>query len=768
MASSRDYRHTSFPTVPSSLSTDDHGMRDNYATQEPTATRNAAHSLDDLTPYLGLRARLSQVWINRWTILLLLVLARVLILIGSLRDDINTAESKALSACTSVESMGSTMASMPHYLSQGTNELAAKGVTKAVNGLEEMLFMTITGVEEIFVFVVNMMYGTYECLITFAVGGAAHVAVQVAEDVTKFLNTTLGNVGKDLEGGVSTFQNDFNSFLKDLSSIPSIFGGSVNPPTIDLSKQIAELNNIQLPDSINQGLDKLNSSIPSFADVQNFTNTMLRLPFEEVKKLLNESLGPYTFDQSIFPVPNKEALTFCGDSDGINDFFDTLYGIAEAARKIFIGVILTFAVLACIPTALLEIRRWRKMQDRARLIKSDVHEPLDVIYIVSRPFTAITGLKLASNFGSPRRQVLTRWFIAYITSTPALLCLAIALAGLFSCLCQYILLQAVSKEVPALASQVGQFADKVIVALNNASSSWANGTNAAILAENNKINQDVFGWVNTTTSTLNGTLNTFINETTTVLQKAFGGTVLEDPIQQVFNCLIGLKVQSIEKGLTWVQDNAHIDFPLFPDDIFSAGASKALNASNDQTGINSSGDSFLADPGSNATDAITAAVTDLTNKLASGIRTEALIATAVLMVYVIVVLMGLARVLFQFTRRGNSLRGTGGATYAGDIDPASMAQPEPNTAQVYAMKERAKQTPAPAYEERGNAFAAAFGQPMRPTEQGEKRGFAGHRKAVGSGVQTRGVVDSTYGDVGTVGGEHEGYDGDEKKGWHDI
>lgn len=52
-----------------------------------------------VTPYLGLRARLTQVPINRWTVLLLLVLARMLILFGTLNTDLDDAKSDALSAC---------------------------------------------------------------------------------------------------------------------------------------------------------------------------------------------------------------------------------------------------------------------------------------------------------------------------------------------------------------------------------------------------------------------------------------------------------------------------------------------------------------------------------------------------------------------------------------------------------------------------------------------------------------------------------------------
>ena len=758
MSSSRNHDQSSFPTVPSSLSTGDHGMRDYYAEQEHTAARPAAHSLDDITPYLGLRARLSQVWLNKWTILILLVLVRVLIALGSLRDLLDSAEAKALSACTSVESMGSAMASMPHYMAQGTNELAAKGVEKAVNGLQEMLFMSITAVEEIFVFVINVLYGTYECLITFAVGGALHVAVKIAEDATKFLNQTLGDIGNDISKGVDDFEGGFNSFLSGLSSVPSIFGGSVEPPKIDLTNQIDALKDVKLPDDINKGLDELNKNIPNFEQVHNFTNSVLRLPFEEVKKLINSSLGPYEFDRSLFPVPEKEAMTFCSDDNGISSFFDSLYGIADTAHKVFIVVLILAAILACVPMTIAEIRRWRTMQDRAALVSKNAHDPMDVIYIASRPYTAGAGLKLSRNFASPRRQVLTRWFVAYATSTPALLVLAIAMAGFFSCLCQYILLQAVKREVPGLAGQVGAFADKVVDKLDAASSNWANGTNTAILKTNQDINNDVFGWVNTSTGALNETLNVFINQTTDVLEKAFGGTILEDPIKEVFNCLIGLKVQNIQKGLTWIHDHAHIDFPLFPNDTFSQGAAKALSSNDESFGTNASGDSFLADPGSGASDKITEAVVRLIDKLTDGIRTEALIATGVFLIWVTVVLMGLGRVLFLFCRRDKT-RAEGGASYAGDIDPhndrAATFDPfDANRAPVghqqsgFAAEKASPE--APAYEEGSGGRFQAFRNPMRAIRDtraafDEKVGYAGQREPPARG-DGRGVV-SEYGFV---------------------
>ncbi len=195
--------HTTFPSVPPSLSAGDYEMRDYYSNRDPQ--RTAPHTAPSITPYLGLRARLSQVWINRWTILLLLVLVRTLLAITGLNNDLGSAKREALSACSGVESAGSAMASMPHYLSQGVNALTADGVEKAVNGLMSMLTLSVTGVEELVVFYVNLLTSTYVCLITLAVGGSLHVALQVVEDASNFLNKTLGEIGTDLNKAVNGF-----------------------------------------------------------------------------------------------------------------------------------------------------------------------------------------------------------------------------------------------------------------------------------------------------------------------------------------------------------------------------------------------------------------------------------------------------------------------------------------------------------------------------------------------------------------------------------
>ena len=284
---SENQQHNPNPAPPFP-SAGDHEMHDYYAAQD--ASRPPSHKEPYLTPYLGLRARLSQTWINRWTILLLLVLIRTLFAIAGLDNNLGQARREALSMCTSVENVGSAMASMPHYMSSGVNELTAHGIERAINGLIQMLLLTITGVEEIVVFIINLLTQTYVCLITFAVGGSLHAGIAIAEDVGDFLNSTAKSIGDDIANVADDFDGAMNDFLKGLTEVGNFFsGGHDKPPKIDLTSEIDKLHKLQLPSSYDEDLKKLNDNIPTFKQVNNFTNEAIMFPFEELKKVLNVS-----------------------------------------------------------------------------------------------------------------------------------------------------------------------------------------------------------------------------------------------------------------------------------------------------------------------------------------------------------------------------------------------------------------------------------------------------------------------------------------------
>ncbi|KAM0254658.1 hypothetical protein ACHAQJ_006568 [Trichoderma viride] len=650
MASSRtDDNPPPFPHVPETLRTDPSVPSTPQQFIEPRAD-----TAPYITPYLSLPSRLSQIWINRWTVLLIILLARIVILIAQLRGNIGDAETQALSACTKVEEVGSAMASMPHYLSLGVNELIATGVEKTVHGMVEMLDLVISGVEDMIIFYINFLTATYTCLVTALIHGSLEVVANVTADATKtynnFINGTVGDINKI----ATALQKSITNLTAGIED--SVFGNLVaEVPKVNFSKPLNKLSDFKLnTTSFVSGIQLLNKDLPTFEGVQNLTEAAISLPFNALRNALNESYANYVFNKSAFPLAEKQQLTFCSDNDSLNNFFDHLFKLVAKARVIFIIVISLVAAAIMIPMAWLEIRRWRQQKNHAKLVTQNRQDPMDVIYIASRPFTATYGIRLTSKM-SGKRQILVRWFIAYATSPAALFVLSLALSGFLACICQYILLRAVQKETPALTREVGQFADNVVQSLQNVSQSWADGANGAITGLNDDINGDLLNYVSNATEAVNNTINTFMDKMEEGLEAVFNGTVLLGPIKSVLHCAIGLKIESVQKGLTWVHDHAHVDLPLFPNDTFSAGANSSLSG---DSGLSS----FLASPSSVSTDEVSGAVDHVTDWLHSNLVQEALMSTGIFLVYVIVVLIGVVQTLVGMATHERG-RAEGGLRY---------------------------------------------------------------------------------------------------------
>jgi hypothetical protein len=343
-----------------------------------------------------------------------------------------------------------------------------------------------------------------------------------------------------------------------------------------------------------------------------------------------------------------------------------------------------------------EIKRYRRLQQRAKDINKDAYDPMDAVYMASRPYTADMGRWVARRFSSPRKQVIARWAVSYFTSVPALFILSLAAAGLFACLCQYIILKAIEKEVPELTGQVANFTAKVVTQLNNASQQWADGTNRAMNAEAAKLNDDLFGWVDVSAKGVNDTLNTFVTETIKVLDTAFGGTPLAEPVKEVFNCLIGLKIASLQKGITWMHENAKISFPQLNNDTFSLGAIAKMTGGNGD-------DELLADPSGKAKDEISNAILKVTNAIRKAIREEALISTFILVCYILVFLVAVGYAIWKASGE-EKVRGDAGHEYNGQTYTTEQVQYNPPR----------PSSPAPAYQPTVKPDLNASGYGLNP------------------------------------------------------
>jgi len=514
-----------------------------------------------------------------------------------------------------------------------------------------------------------MYLGTYVCLLTAFVSGGIDAAAQVVKKGTESINDAIGDITRGIDSTVS----GVNGAIKKLPTIPGI-----DYPTVDLSEPLDNLKNIKIDSSnIVKGLNDLNNDFPTFKKIEQATKDAISVPFDLVRERIRDGLGDYQFDETVFPVAEKKALSFCSNNSRLNDFFDSLFELVAKAKIAFLVVIIVLAVLAIFAMGYLEIRRWRRERARAKVFTEHGYDPMDVVYIASRPFTAGWGIKIASRIKNPKRSLVVRWTIAYGTSLPALFVLSLAIAGFFSVLCQFILLRSIQAEAPGLADQVGDFAGDVVGSLQQVSTDWANNANSVLLTTESKINDDVFGWVKSATDAVNDTLTLLENKIDSGMNAVFGNTILNRTAVGVVNCLIGNKIDSIQAGLQWVEDAAKITLPKFANNTFSQGAQASVDGDSDLT-------SFLASPSTVTTDEITDAVDKVVNHIQSGLIVELLISCGLLLVYVIIILIGIIGAAISLGQR-DKLRGEGGGQPHYNLDPSPDHNgPSGGTTAVYA------------------------------------------------------------------------------------
>lgn len=618
------------------------------AAQSPT---ELPYNHGAVTPWLGLRSRVSQAPMNRWTILLLLVLARLLISLDSLNANIVAAKTKALSACTKVEDAGSSMASMPHHLSAGVNRMAADGITKAVQGLVEVLLMILTGAQQLIMFFIELEVGLILCFSTAIARAVLELGEFAIEGATEALKASLQTISSGLDSALGELNNALDGArdaLDKLHVVPGI--DNIHVPSTDaFEDNLKRLQDVPIDtSSVLKDLKDLEQKI-NYDNVKNVAKEAIAVPFDMVKRLLNESYGTWEFDQSVLPVPQKKSLSFCSNS-ALEDFFEALFRVTADAKIIGIASLITMAVAVCGIMAWWESKRFKRQHDQSKTITE--HAPMDIIYVASRPYTARTGVWTSEKLtGDRRRQSLIRWVIAYATTYTALFVLALSAAGAFSCLCQWIIMQAVQRESPGLAASVGDFAGHVMTSLEQASTKWADDSNSIILGFQDDINDNMFGHVKNATHAANDTINKFDSAMHEGVSKAFGGVPpLEQFVNDILGCLVDNKLESVEEALTWVNEKAHVTLPMFPADVFSVDADDPISGDPNSA-------MFLSTPISSATDEVADATNGVADMLWSSLVQELVISIVLFLIYVAYVFFAVVQAAIRMAMGGRYVGG---------------------------------------------------------------------------------------------------------------
>ncbi|KAH7025283.1 uncharacterized protein B0I36DRAFT_232212, partial [Microdochium trichocladiopsis] len=543
----------------------------------------------------------------------ILALTYLIPLSFTVEREIDEAEARASVACLKAEAIGSTVISMPHYLSQGVNSLTAEGITHSVRAIASSLDLILDGMEQLLLFVFHSMTDTYVCLLLMAVHGGLNITISAMEEFRSlYQDATTGSLQAVEESVAATNQgiDSVNAFLSKGSN--TVNGDVQQLPHLNIADELESIRNTHIDmGPILSDLDSLQQRIPDFATVRNITDTVLTSPFRAVRTELDQTLRNWVFDQKELFVPDKQSFVFCSNDTTFTDLFQKQRNQIRSARIVLMLIPITmfyFVVLEVIFQYYVHSRNLRVAE---------------VLTESSKLQRALAAVSLSvTKFRASERS----W------SGNASAFLLIGLSGLMGCAFATLFLRTAEDDALELREAIEIRAEEVSASLHETSTLWANSANSAMGRLNENITGQLQDQIRRVTVGLNTTVTTFSDQLQQALTSAFGDSILRDVVQQALRCLIGTKIDAVQNGLRWVNDQVSVDFPPLPQDVFSVGVSMA------QTGL----DHTMLSGGDIIMDNIISAIMYVTDKVRRDISTHAIISSILLLVYLVLLLVDMA------------------------------------------------------------------------------------------------------------------------------
>ncbi|KAG8956681.1 plasma membrane fusion protein prm1 [Tulasnella sp. 424] len=540
----------------------------------------APYTNNGLTPYLTLPHHLSLTWIATPILSLLFVVFRLFSSISDAQDSGDGAKRVLLSSCNSAQTAATVAASLPRYMAEGTNDSIERAVNDAIDAAKATMIFSLTALEGIIEFIIDIYRSTFLCFLELAVRGTLSVLIGATQEFSSFVTSSLDSLRTGIQNDIASANNVIQSAVSGVNKlIPSFLNLQLSVPTFDIPS-LSGLQNVTLPTTFQDSLTKLNSSLPTLDDVRQSLDNLIETPFNALKQDLNNSFSQIRFDKSVLPVPATQQLTFCNDLDTsvVDQLIHDLIKVAKIGCFLLLGV----AILMIIGNCFVQWYRWQSLKatlDRVReeetttitgagpMMELSDRNLMSVASSIENPFAARVAYILTRVLRlSPQKNINIRFFLNYIFYAPALACFLIGFFGLISVQLQLAAVHPIQQHYSAqVATQVNNFAQTIADGVNGdmlaQSTAYANSVNGQIDTLQTSVNQGVFGWVNGTIVPLNNTIEAFYQDIQNAVQTVFGGTILESPMQEFIRCLIGTKVEALENAFTFVQENFQVNVP---------------------------------------------------------------------------------------------------------------------------------------------------------------------------------------------------------------
>lgn len=506
-------------------------------------------------PYLSLWDRISQLWFNKLTLFLCLLVFKIHIFRNSVLASLNIMKAHSKALCNSISEYSLGLGQMYAASSHVTNNLVTLGVNETNRGFLKSLELIITGVEQMVLFTIDMIIGTYVCVLTVTIDSTAGAALNATELVINLANRTIVSVAEEIQDGLDDLESLVNGAINLFDMVEDFFTGSYTQDISRVNFTVDELRNWRIDPVINTRLQNLTNNLPNFDDVMNYTHSLLNTPFNSIRDHINSS-NYQIMQQDELRALNSHTMEaqFCSPRD-IEAVYDDLQNSVNTTTRIIVSTFLILAVLVIGYFIWVEYKSWKLLQQLSDDSTKDVKEKM----LAYKSRTAALVYKLIPH-GSKNEDSI-KWFVAYVTSSNSLVIIILGVTGLISVLLQYLLLHIITKDISP-SVDLNSFTRSLNTNMSAELDQWTNAVNSIIVSKEDEVNENLFGWVDNSTHSVNETINGFISHMDASVQLVFRDTPLAEYVQGLIYCVIERKLEKIQDGLTWVQNNAEIKLPL--------------------------------------------------------------------------------------------------------------------------------------------------------------------------------------------------------------
>ncbi|KAK7006940.1 hypothetical protein R3P38DRAFT_3213731 [Favolaschia claudopus] len=387
-------------------------------------------------------------------------------------------------------------------------------------------------------------------------GDVSDTTAIVASTATNLVETTANSIATAIQQSFSAATSALQSAVSAANKFPGV---NIPLPAIS-APDLSSLQSLSLPTTFEDQLHKLQSQLPQLDELRQIVDNFIDVPFNKMKADINTTFGSLMTRGETFPIPAVALpMTFCQKLD--TSVIDNLsQGLTNFAMwgSVSLGMMAVFTVLInC---------TW--LWYRSRYLNEHLHEAVGRWVITGGDVSHRDILSLNAEISHPILAFISRswrlrppleWLLYYVFLPAPFACLTIGVCGLVGVQTLIWALERVhadysTKVTASVSAMAGAISVSMNDTFNTQSASYAAALNHQISTINTSMHNGTLEWLDTTISALNETLFNAYTNIQSAITTVFGGTALNDPVQNFLQCLLGSKVDDLDKALSFLQN----------------------------------------------------------------------------------------------------------------------------------------------------------------------------------------------------------------------